>query len=166
MSDADFERAWNLLAKIPTLHERGGTALGWLGRRRLREATDILERCAEREPQDPQIQWGLGRARHAAGDTEGAFTSLGLAAASIRDSKELVYELSLSAMALGKGEDAQRWARAAVDLDPSNGTLLVNYTLALLVAGHPKRALGIIANVCKREPDVPIKNDSSSRIER
>ena len=41
----------------------------------------------------------------------------------------------------------------AVLLDEKNTGLLANYALALLVAQQPKRALGVITNACRIDPN-------------
>jgi Flp pilus assembly protein TadD len=142
-------RAFDLLAKVPTLHERAGAPLGWLARRRLREALELFRARVAETPQDAVACLGLGRALHAAGELDEAVRVLS-GGTPLPDAH---HELALLAMARGDAVAAETHARAAVEGAPNDVECLIDYALALLLAKQTKRALGVITNACKVAPD-------------
>ncbi len=93
------------------------------------------------------------RALHAAGEVEQAREVLSRAPAPLLP--EIHQELVLLALARGDGTEAERHARAALEAAPGDVERMIEYALALVLAGQTKRALGVITNACKAAPDHP-----------
>lgn len=138
---------------LPTYHERDGADLGFFGQRRLRKARAALEPCDGLGVNAPGLSWIRGRLSHVAGTLAEAKADLEVAARGFPSEVGLLTDLTLINLSLGDGVAASTYGRAAVDLVPDDDDLKVAYAYAVVLEGHPKRALGILANVCKRDPD-------------
>ena len=163
---ASVAKVWELLLELPTWQERRGEALGFFARRKLAKAMEALEALPAAAREEPHAFWALGRVAHLQGELATAAPWLVRASAGLSSTAALWHELALVQLALGEGEAAEQSARYAADLVPDEPALRVTYARALLVAGHAKRALGVIANVCKEDPDDAEARRTIERVRR
>jgi predicted Zn-dependent protease len=143
---------WELLLELPSRQERRGEGLGFFDRRKLARASAALAKLANDGAEEPYALWARGRLANLQAELEPAAALL-VRATAVMNEAALWHELALVQLELGQGEAAEQSARAVAELAPQERALRVTYARALLVAGHFKRALGVIANVCKEDPD-------------
>jgi len=141
----DVQRAWEALTSISsTTHEN----LGFFERRRLKKAEQLLA-----AHDDPLAQWGRAKIALIRGEFADALETLSTLIDAGQTGLELLQDAVSAALAAGNADRAEQFARAAVEGYPDDDNARCGYALALIIANAPKRAMGVITNVCKKDPD-------------
>jgi len=146
-----FGQAETLLGGMDAVEPEG--RLGFFQNRRAKAIRGHIEVCVRLAPEHPATRWLLGWLAHIEGDAPTALEHLKPAAAAAPGVERVLALTARLALSLGEAEVAERCARSWLEADPADLDRMTLYARALLIAGHPKRALGVIANACKANPN-------------
>jgi len=141
-------RAWALLDDILPPPLRANGELGFFAKRRLRKAEALLAASTT-----PQAQWGQARLCYVRGEYAASLEIFRRLIAQQNVSVALLRDAARAAMLGHTWELAQMYARQALEMNADDAEAACDYAAALLLAGETKRAMGVITNTCKRDPN-------------
>lgn len=148
-----YERAFDLLSKHAFIQGAGGRQPGPFGKKRIKEAISLLQRCLEIWRNSWAAMWGIGKAHQALGYHR---TALGWfeRALRIEESNPDIYrEATIEGLNLGEAEKALTYAMKARELKPDDVGLQANLALALLLNKRGDEAKTEIQEACKKNPE-------------
>jgi tetratricopeptide (TPR) repeat protein len=145
---AQLEKPYLILSDHPNAPADTKTAQADLFR-----VVALLREVVRRTPRHHKAWWILGKSYQALGQKPESYECFRRAFAENPSSVQAGRELTLSCLAVGKGEEAVAAARVTSSLDPGDFGLLANLGLALLVAGDLDEALKISREALAKQPD-------------
>ncbi len=139
--------------EIPLADRPHMPAPGWLTAYKLRRAIALFKRALQINPQNWNAMWFIGKLEQRLRNWEEAFDYHVRAYQINPTQPDVAREASLSAMALGRTDEAIRIAHAASSLQPSNAGLSANLALAYLLAGRVSDAHVAIDQALSQDPN-------------
>lgn len=152
-----FETAFDLLKKFAFIQGKGSP--GFTGRRRLKEAITMLQRCLEIYSGSWQSMWGLGKAQQALGDHLSALGWFERALELEKSNPDVFREATIESLGLGEVSRALHYAKKTRELKPDDAGVQANLALALLLNGRGAEALKAITEACQKSPGDPVSKN-------
>ena len=136
--DAMFEEAREFV--VENMRDPGAPLVASELESEFRRIIQMLQILSERRAESWTVHWLLGKAWHAIGDSQRAYTCLQRAYALESEIQAITRELAGICLELGKAQEAVMMAERAVASEPENADLLSNLALAYLTDGRVQEA--------------------------
>jgi hypothetical protein len=134
-------------------HQLEHDPLGWSARKQLRRGCEMLSRVLQFNSGNWVALWFLGIAHKCLRELAPAYNDFHRAYALEKTNPNVGRELVGVCIALGRGEEAVRISREVLEKEPTDGGLLSNYALALLIAGNIAEAEATVERSLKLAPE-------------
>jgi tetratricopeptide (TPR) repeat protein len=134
-------------------HQLEHAPLGGPARKQLRRGCEMLSRVLQSNPGNWAALWFLGIAHKCLRELEHAYNDFHRAYALEKANPGVGRELVGICIALGRGEEAVHISHEVLEKTPTDGGLISNYALALLIAGNVAEAAAAVEGSLKLDPD-------------
>jgi Flp pilus assembly protein TadD len=162
-----YERALSMANDRILLDEKSSIAfLGLLDRLKLTYAVWLFQRAIRLNPENWQAMWFAGKIYQRLRKHRGAFSWFERAYRISPTQPDVLREVSICAMELGRPERAIEIAREAVRLNPSDSGLQVNLALAYLLGNRIADSQAAITQGLMLNPSDKIALDVKAIIDR
>ena len=131
----------------------------------MKHAITCLEAALSLRPANWSALWFIGKAQQRLGAPQEALEAFRRAYVINPTHPDVAREAAISATQVGDAPAAVRYARAAVALAPSDGGLLANLGLALLIAGDLEGAKRAADEACAPSPEDVISRQAQRLID-
>ena len=125
----------------------------------LQEGIRLLQRAVAILPTSWPAHWLIGKGHQALGDHQRAYEAFRQAASITQQNADVLRELCLACLDLGKHAEAVAAARLALQIDRSDPGLQANLALALLLDGDINEALDQAEQAAARSPEDEINRN-------
>ena len=147
-----YKQALRLVYQHLPLHGMNHKPPGWLLRRRLRKGVRLLERVVAMNERNWAAMWMAGMTCRRLGDLKASLHWLARAHDVKPDQPDVSREAAITAMDLGRHDDAIRYTNAAIEFDPDDPGLVANLALAYLLNQQPEYAHRLATTALERDP--------------
>ncbi len=163
--NSNYEQAFGILKQYAFVQGSGRRTIGFFGKKKLREAVQLLSRCLEIWRDSWNAMWGLGKAHQALGNHLTALGWFERALVIKSDHPDIYREATIESLRLGNADKALNYARTACELVPEDAGLQANLALSLLLDKKGEEALLVIKEACHRAPNDPVNTHVLAFIE-
>jgi tetratricopeptide (TPR) repeat protein len=155
--DRVYRRGWKLIeGKLLIADRSPPQKLGWLARRKLRQAIACFDAALKIAPHSWQSLWAMGKIHQRLGERPEALGCFARAHQLQPSQPDVAREAGIAASDMGDGPAAVRFTKAAIASKPEDAGLVSNLALALLIHGEIAQARAAAAEAHTRAPHDPI----------
>lgn len=122
----------------------------------LRRGIDYLKRSLDIVPTSWPAMWAIGKAYQALCDEPQSCAWFERACEFDHGNPDVYREASIQAARCGKGDKAELYSRAALQLKPTDAGLMSNHAIGLLLNQKPAEAKVFAERACALAPEDPI----------
>ena len=150
--DRLYKRALQLLDGQLQMHGVQLKPAGWLTRRRIRRAIQLLTRVMAINPANWAALWVIGKACQRLGEFAAALDAFARSHELNPDQPDVAREAGLTAMDLRRADLAIHYTSRAIAANPSDPGLLANLALCHLFNQSPQAALDVAQRALDGDP--------------
>jgi tetratricopeptide (TPR) repeat protein len=160
-----YKRGVALVYEHLPLHGQPAPRPGFMLRRRLRKGIALLQRVVEIKPSNWAAMWMIGMTYRRLGDHASSLAWLKRACEFSGPNPDVPREAGLSAMNLGRYDDAIEYTNRAIRLNPSDAGLVANLALAHLFNQNIPEAKRAADHAVGAAPEDPINHHVLAAVE-